>query len=176
MFIDTPRMTPGLYEALQGIRNVRVRAVPDGYELMASPDSPRLLLDTVTTPISRTRLRLLDLMSANNKYVESVRLTVVLFGHVGEIEPTTLDDRTYRLEIRNDRSVRVMCMGVDRVDSELAPYYHDVEALPQWARERLAVLMITSAEPPTQAVDGVGRRISERVFWIYAPQELTPAA
>ena len=45
--------------------------------------------------------------------------------------------------------------------------YASVAELPKWAQERVAVLMLCDPTPPTQDVDGVGRRIDRDVYWVY---------
>tara|TARA_R110000822_G_scaffold154966_1_gene294758 strand:- start:555 stop:1055 length:501 start_codon:yes stop_codon:yes gene_type:complete len=46
-----------------------------------------------------------------------------------------------------------------------------VKELPDWMQKHLAVLSMTSDDPPTKHVDGVGRRIARNVFWIVSPTE-----
>lgn len=41
-----------------------------------------------------------------------------------------------------------------------------VTDLPRWMQERLSVLNMLSESPPTTPIPGVGRRISEHVYWI----------
>jgi hypothetical protein len=79
------------------------------------------------------------------------------------------DDNIYRVSIFPD-GVDIVCFGLSSVDSELEGHYDDTDDLPQWVKERLAVLMITSDIPPTVEVVGVGRRISSHVYWVYAPE------
>lgn len=79
------------------------------------------------------------------------------------------DDNIYRVSIFPD-GIDIVCFGLSSVDSELEGHYDDTDALPQWVKERLAVLMITSVTPPTQEVAGIGRRISSHVYWVYAPE------
>jgi hypothetical protein len=78
------------------------------------------------------------------------------------------DDTVYRIHLYTDH-IEVLCFGIDSVDSTLEGEYHSTDDLPDWVKERLAVLMVMSSTPPTGDVAGVGRRISERVFWVYAP-------
>jgi len=78
------------------------------------------------------------------------------------------DDNVYRVSIYPD-GVDVIGFGLC-VDSFFEGHYSRPDDLPEWVKERLAVLMIMSATPPTQEVEGVGRRISSHVFWIYAPE------
>lgn len=80
-----------------------------------------------------------------------------------------VDSATYRVHIRQS-GVDVFCFGLESIDAKCEGVYTAVESLPQWLQERLAVLMIASSEPPTADIPDIGRRISERVFWVYAPR------
>jgi hypothetical protein len=78
------------------------------------------------------------------------------------------DDSIYRVSIFSDR-VDVVCFGLESVDSCLEGHYDRIDDLPNWVKERLAVLNMIPATPPTQEVPGVGRRISAHVYWVFAP-------
>jgi len=80
----------------------------------------------------------------------------------------TDDDNIYRISIFPD-GVDVMCFGLASVDSNIDGHYDLTDDLPNWVKERLAVLMILSSTPPTSEVAGIGRRISSYVYWVYAP-------
>ena len=82
---------------------------------------------------------------------------------------SVLDNNIYRVSV-SSKKVDVVCFGLSRIDSPLEGYYDTVDDLPQWVKERLAVLMITDSTPPTQEVAGIGRRISRTVYWVYAPE------
>lgn len=77
------------------------------------------------------------------------------------------DDKIYRVSINNGKAV-VFCFGVDMLDPQAEGEYDSVDDLPKWVQDRIAVLMITSAKPPTSEVEGIGRRIDENTFWLYA--------
>lgn len=62
---------------------------------------------------------------------------------------------------------KVVVHALNAIDNEVDGYYDSVNDLPVWMQERLAILLLTSAVPPTQEVDGVGRRIDDRTFWLY---------
>jgi len=79
------------------------------------------------------------------------------------------DDKIYRVSIFPD-GVDILCFGLSSIDSDISGHYDDTDDLPEWVKERLAVLMITSGIPPTGEVVGVGRRISSHVYWVYAPE------
>lgn len=76
-------------------------------------------------------------------------------------------ENVYRVYINPDtKSVEVVCLGMDNVDSEAEGIYHDVSHLPVWMQERLAVLSMMKVDPPQTKVEGVGMRVDENVFWI----------
>ena len=76
----------------------------------------------------------------------------------------------YRVCITPNR-VSVMNFDVTDMDVCLDKAYNRVDDLPNWVKERLAVLMMTSPTPPTDPVDGIGRRISENIFWVIVPHK-----
>jgi hypothetical protein len=80
-----------------------------------------------------------------------------------------IDSATYRVQIRSS-GVDVFCFGLESIDAKCEGAYTSVDSLPQWLQERLAVLMVASSTPPTVEIPKIGRRISERVFWVYAPE------
>lgn len=101
-------------------------------------------------------------------------------GHLSAMVATSSggfvpDDMTYRVRVC-DGGVEVVCFGIESVDSALEGYYDGVDALPDWVKERLAVLMVMDSTPPTGELAGVGRRISESVFWVYAPTTTSVAS
>jgi hypothetical protein len=86
-----------------------------------------------------------------------------------ETETVVHDDNVYRVSIFPD-GIDILCFGLSSVDSGIDGHYDKTDDLPNWVKERIAVLMITSGTPPTQEVAGVGRRISSHVYWVYAPE------
>jgi hypothetical protein len=79
------------------------------------------------------------------------------------------NDNIYRVGTYSD-GVDIVCFGLASIDSDISGHYDRADDLPEWVKERLALLMITSATPPTQEVVGIGRRISSHVYWVYAPE------
>jgi ACT domain-containing protein len=123
-------------------------------------DAIRIL---VTQPITRDdRLRVLnriwqvDIRSASYKMLENV--------------PVVTDDSIYRVSVCPD-GVDVVCFGMG-VDTIHDGHYINVDVLPKWVQERLAVLMMMTSTPPTEEVEGVGRRISRDVYWVYKPDHV----
>ena len=77
------------------------------------------------------------------------------------------DDNVYRVYVNpHTNTVEVSCIGME-VDSAVSGEYPSVDDLPLWMQEKVALLMMTSYIPPTIDVEGVGRRINERTFWVY---------
>ena len=90
----------------------------------------------------------------------------VIMAHMIRDEP-----KTYRISLNDKGGVEVVCFDLEKVDSELEGYYDEVSDLPTWVQERIAVLAVCSPEPPTPTVEGIGRRISENVYWVYNPND-----
>lgn len=77
-------------------------------------------------------------------------------------------DTMYRVMVDNGKNcVRVQCIGMYCLDSDVEDTYSGLEKLPQWMQEKVALLMMTSIDPPTVPVEGIGKRISENTFWVY---------
>jgi hypothetical protein len=114
----------------------------------------------VTEHVTRDdRLRLLnrvwqvDIRSMSYKMLENI--------------PQISDDSIYRVSVCTD-GVDVVCFGMG-VDTIHDGHYINVDVLPKWVQERLAVLMMMTYTPPTEEVESVGRRISRDVYWVYKP-------
>lgn len=87
---------------------------------------------------------------------------------------TLNDDYVYRIGVFPD-GVDVLCFGLESVDSKLEGHYDGPDALPKWVQERLALLNMIPSTPPTSTVEGIGRRISAHVYWVFAPDASTSA-
>lgn len=94
--------------------------------------------------------------------------------HMHDVTDPMHDDNTYRISVFPD-GVDVVCFGLESVDSILEGHYDRIDDLPDWVKERLAVLNMMPPTPPTNSVDGVGRRISAHVYWVFAPSASTSA-
>lgn len=77
------------------------------------------------------------------------------------------EPKTYRISLNEKGGIDVTCFDLENIDSELEGYYDGVSDLPEWVQERIAVLSVCNPDPPTPVVEGVGRRISDGIFWIY---------
>jgi len=76
-------------------------------------------------------------------------------------------DKIHRIEF-TEMGIDVISLGLESTDA----HFNTPEDMPEWMRDRLAVLMMMSYEPPTKLVTGVGRRIDERIFWVIEPDKL----
>jgi len=78
------------------------------------------------------------------------------------------DDNIYRVIVDNVTGhVHVECIGLEKVDAIVDGNYDGVESLPNWMREKLTLLAMLSAKPPTEPVEGVGRRINDDIYWVF---------
>lgn len=81
---------------------------------------------------------------------------------------TTPSENIYRIKLFPDtNSVSVLPIGIDCLDSTFTGNYAWDE-LPEWVREKLTVLSALHIPPPPNPVEGLGERISDTVFWVYA--------
>ena len=98
------------------------------------------------------------------------KVTDMFLAHMfGEIDTLPDDNNIYRVSMKHSPYIEVMCLGDGFVDSACDGMYHGVDALPDWVKERIATLMLCRTTPPMPTIDGVGRRISEDIFWVFAP-------
>jgi hypothetical protein len=83
------------------------------------------------------------------------------------------DNNTYRISIYGEGEVYILCFGLSLGANDLEGRYDSVDNLPNWVQERLAVLMLLNEGPPHFPIEGVGRRISRDVFWVFAPETVS---
>jgi hypothetical protein len=70
---------------------------------------------------------------------------------------------TYRLEIK-DTKINCLIWGIAESEERV---YDSVEDLPKWIQSKLSVLMVLDPNKINNDVPTVGKRISDRVFWVY---------
>lgn len=87
---------------------------------------------------------------------------------IGDAQHIPSDDNIYRVNIDPDTGyVKVACIGLESVDALVDGNYSGTHTLPDWMQEKLAVLTMMSSKPPTETVDGVGRRINDDTYWVF---------
>ena len=73
------------------------------------------------------------------------------------------DDNIYRVTVNpNTKAVDIICFGLEGIDTSVCRRYMGIDETPQ-----LAVLTMMDDKPPTEEVDGVGRRIDTNTFWVF---------
>jgi hypothetical protein len=79
------------------------------------------------------------------------------------------NDDIYRVNVSPPTHIEVICFGIDKLDDTIEGVYDNINDLPNWMQERLSVL---SMLPPNTSggndVEGIGRRITESIYWVYA--------
>lgn len=74
----------------------------------------------------------------------------------------------YRLVIHDDGGVTTTCYEMlDAFAPELKSFYENVDELPKWVQDRIAVLMLLDHTKQNQEVENVGRRISKDIYWVF---------
>ena len=81
---------------------------------------------------------------------------------------TRKPDTLYRVSVCNDtKQVQVLQIALEPIDTQIDETYGNVDQLPIWMQEGLAILTMTPHEPPTKEITGVGRRIDEHTYWLH---------
>jgi len=75
-------------------------------------------------------------------------------------------DFIWRIEERNDGTVESMYIGLIPIDSDRVTHYNSGDDVPEWVKDRIAVLRMLPPLSVDSVVVGVGRRISAKVFWV----------
>jgi hypothetical protein len=133
-----------------------------GWQTVEPPDlTVRKLLSGEIIPEDQA-VAIRTVMQYDIRHASAGRLPEMMMSQVH-------DDNIYRVSVFPD-GIDILCFGLSSIDSNINGHYDRSDDLPNWVKERLAVLMITNGIPPTQEVAGVGRRISSHVYWVYAPE------
>jgi hypothetical protein len=75
-------------------------------------------------------------------------------------------DFIWRIEERNDGTVESMYIGFLPIDSGRVTHYNSGDDLPEWIKDRIAVLRMLPPKSTESVVFGVGRRIDTNIFWV----------
>ena len=108
-------------------------------------------------------------------YTYEKKGAVGIFVHEGELARyiNMLSEKPiYRIMIMDDTTVETDCYDLlENFAPELNSYYSNTDELPQWAQDKLAVLMLLDHNVVNKEVEGVGKRINEHIFWLYKEGE-----
>ena len=112
------------------------------------------------------------------KYKQAILMSDVLLVVGRTVKRTVVpllkhlsDDNAYRIDVQGNGRVEVLCFGIESIDTELEGYYDSLQDLPKWVQERIALLSMLKHEPPTEEVEGIGRRINMSTYWVYKPNK-----
>ena len=87
---------------------------------------------------------------------------------IGNIQDMPHDDNIYRVSVDQDTGyVKVACIGLESVDAIVDGNYSGINELPDWMQEKITLLSMLSPVPPTEPVEGVGRRINADIYWVF---------
>ena len=114
-------------------------------------------------------LSAIEIIVTNDLFVDDL---VVIRTPLDEMEAQihmAIDIPTVRLSISLDGLINTMVWPVQSgMFRYIKDTYENVDELPEWMQLKLATLMLLdSDEPNKKEVVGIGRRISESIFWIY---------
>ena len=81
------------------------------------------------------------------------------------------EDYIWRVLVCPDGSVVMSYIGYCPIDTQRRLEYSSVNMLPEWAKDRMAVLNMMPPNANESVIFGVGRRIDETIWWIVEPAE-----
>ncbi len=78
------------------------------------------------------------------------------------------DSSIYRVLLHpSTGKVEITSFGFKALDATATGHYMSIGDTPKWIQRKVAVLMMTNDTPPTEPVEGVGRRIDSNTYWVY---------
>jgi hypothetical protein len=77
----------------------------------------------------------------------------------------TRSGKIARIELasKENKCVRVVCIGMICLDKDLDDLYVNINALPDWVKNKLALLQMIDVG---EGLDDTGRHIAKNVFWV----------
>jgi hypothetical protein len=79
------------------------------------------------------------------------------------------EDYIWRVSFEKNGAIDVRYIGYCPIDTPRREVYRTFESLPEWMKDRLAVLNMMPPDPLSSVVFGVGRRIDETTWWVVEP-------
>ena len=74
------------------------------------------------------------------------------------------EDTVYRVSVHNDDGyISVICLGTKCIDSNEVGCYSNMNDLPEWIQNRIAVLSMVK---PDDRIRNVGWKTEEGIFWL----------
>ena len=112
---------------------------------------------------------LADLYKSVHSRGESIIYPQLSNTYVETLVSMLKQEPIYRLEI-HDRTGEVITDCYDLLENfapELKRSYNNINDMPKWAQEKIALLMVLDPSKVNEEVVGVGRRITRNVYWLY---------
>lgn len=88
-------------------------------------------------------------------------------GNYEQVMHMLTEKPLYRVELSKKAITTVPYTLLENFAPELQEVYSDIQDLPKWAQEKLAVLMVLDPTKVNDEIHNVGRRINANVFWVY---------
>lgn len=127
-------------------------------------------LGTYTSPINRRweELSLRERIMYDLERSAPATLSDTFLNIRARVVSMIAEKPIYRILIRGDNSIETDCYDmIDLFKPELEKAYSSIDDLPEWVKERLAVLSILNPDQRNEEVEGVGRRIAKNIYWVY---------
>ena len=81
------------------------------------------------------------------------------------------EDYIWRIQVQPEGHITMSYIGYCPIDTPRIASYSSLEKLPEWIKDRIAVLNMMPPNPTDSIVFGVGRRVNEETWWVVEPAE-----
>jgi hypothetical protein len=76
------------------------------------------------------------------------------------------NDRVWSVRVPDKGQVTMVYIGYAPLDGARSLFYSTADALPEWVKDRIAVLRMLPPSPSSSAVYNVGRRVDKTTYWV----------
>jgi len=83
----------------------------------------------------------------------------------------SMSNEAWRVEIKPSGAVELLHIGMEGRKYPNTTVYPTEDDVPEWVADRLSMLRMLTDSDPTSYVNGVGRRVNEKVFWIEGEED-----
>jgi hypothetical protein len=81
------------------------------------------------------------------------------------------NDRVWSVRVPDERSASMIYIGYSPCTGERYLRYSSPNALPEWVKDRIAVLRMMPPKPGESVVRDVGRRVDATTYWVVEPKQ-----
>lgn len=76
-------------------------------------------------------------------------------------------ERLWRVTLKPGAPIQAVSIDMPISDEDGTEHsFADWDALPEWMQDRIRALGMITGKPPTDWIDGIGRRMSDDVYWV----------